>query len=111
VAELPQITEEDLKRSPRYKIPAWQSFESKVCNFYVETIDEFVVFLRNSLDFDRNPNPYHVRLQNIDGKWVFRAPDPWVKSVVAYVSDQKRVLDDCRRIQEAFGRRVLIVRG
>jgi hypothetical protein len=34
-----------------------------------------------------------------------------VKSVVAYVSDQKRVLDDCRRIQEAFGRRVLIVRG
>jgi hypothetical protein len=50
-----------------------------------------------------------VRLQNIDGKWVFRAPDPWVKSVVGYVS--KNPEEDCQRLQATFGGRVRIVRG
>jgi hypothetical protein len=94
---------------PKYKQPQLGDWRKGVCNLYVETIDEFVLFLRNSLDLDHNPNAYHVRLQNIDGKWVFRTPDPWVKSVVGYVS--KNPEEDCRRLQATFGGRVRIVRG
>jgi len=95
--------------SPKYRVPAWGTPESKFCNLLVGTIDEFILFLRNSLDLDHNPNPYHVRLQNIEGKWVFRAPDPWVKSVVGYVS--KHPEEDCERLRATFGNRVRIVKG
>lgn len=97
------------RRKVEYKIPDWGSPLGKVLDLQVDSVEDFAAFLTNTLDGNRE-HAYRVRLQNIGGRWVFRAPDPWTpKGVVGFVS--KNPDYDKVRLHELLGGKVRIVEG